>query len=161
MPGKWGQFRALGVDERRLLVVALVWLPMVQIGLRMVGYRRMRQLLSRLVPNTPALPEVGYRTESRTLENARRVGRMVNIAAGRRPLRATCLARSLLTWWLLRRWGIAGTVVFGVPVTGLAFAAHAWVEVAGVVVNDAPDVRERFGGLEAVTTPPAKSHYHP
>ena len=54
MWGRWARFRALRIDEKRLLAVALIWLPIVQVGLRLLGYQRMRQLLSRLgKPNTP------------------------------------------------------------------------------------------------------------
>ena len=153
MWGRWARFRALRIDEKRLLAVALVWLPIVQVGLRLLGYQRMRQLLSRLGTNMSTPPEANRQPDAMTIEVAQRVGRIVNIAAGRRALHATCLARSLLTWWLLHRQGVAGTMVFGVPVSGGSFAAHAWVEVAGMVVNDAPDVRDRFGELEAANLP--------
>ena len=144
MASKWSRFLALEAEERRLFLAALAWLPVVRIGLRLAGYRQMQRLL---VKN-------GFAQASRDpdqIEAAQRVGRIINLAAGRRAIQATCLSRSLLTWWFLWRRGIESTVVFGVPVAGQTFTAHAWIEVSGTVVNDAPDVRERFGVLETAS----------
>jgi len=53
-----------------------------------------------------------------------------------------CLQRSAATTALLRRCGIPAQMVIGVQVC--PFRAHAWVEVAGQVVNDKPYVSERY-----------------
>lgn len=45
-----------------------------------------------------------------------------------------CLIRSLAFLWLAARQGLAPKLVFGVQVR--PFAAHCWVEEAGLVVND-------------------------
>lgn len=83
------------------------------------------------------------------LHRARRVARMVSIAANHGPYRASCLPRSLLTWWLLRRQGIATALLFGVNREGGAFSAHAWVELDGVVINDGPQVAKRHAPFDA------------
>ena len=62
---------------------------------------------------------------------------------------ARCLGRSLVLWFLLRRRGIDAELVIGADMPrGGELPAHAWVEVAGEPVNDAPDVRERFGSFD-------------
>jgi len=60
--------------------------------------------------------------------------------------RAACLQRSAVATWLLRRNGVASTLVIGYrPVP---FESHAWVEVDGQVVNDRPQYQRFFRALE-------------
>lgn len=85
---------------------------------------------------------------------ALRLGRLARIAGRYVPTNGSCLRQSLLVWWLLRRKGVPAELCIGVrKQEGLA--AHAWVEVAGQPVNDAPDVAERFapfhGSIAAVS----------
>jgi hypothetical protein len=86
------------------------------------------------------------------LELARTYSWAVDVAAGNVPVRARCLERSLTLWWLLRRRGVGAEVELGVRKTDAGeLEAHAWVEVAGRVVNDGDDVRERFAAFEGRT----------
>jgi hypothetical protein len=57
-----------------------------------------------------------------------------------------CLQRSAATTCLLRRYGIPAQLVIGAQST--PFRAHAWVEVAGQVINDKPYIREMYSVLE-------------
>jgi hypothetical protein len=60
--------------------------------------------------------------------------------------RAFCLQRSAVATWLLRRRGVAAELVIGfrpVPID-----SHAWVEVAGQVVNDRPQYQIHFRVLD-------------
>ena len=57
-----------------------------------------------------------------------------------------CLQRSAATTLLLRRYGHAAEMVFGVQL--VPFKSHAWVEVNAQVVNDKPYVRDIYGELE-------------
>lgn len=57
-----------------------------------------------------------------------------------------CLQRSFVAIRLLRRHGIDARLIIGAQ--RLPFRAHAWVEVARIVVNDSPSVRERYAVLE-------------
>lgn len=60
--------------------------------------------------------------------------------------RAACLQRSAVATWLLRRNGVASTLVIGYrPVP---FESHAWVEVDGQIVNDRPQYQRFFTVLE-------------
>lgn len=147
MPGRWGKFWSLGRDERRWFLAALIGLPVTRLGLRLMDFRRMQRLMIK--------PERGQRQppNPNQVATGQRIGQMVNRAAGQQAWQITCVERSLLTGWLLKRRGIDSEVIFGVSITGGIFPAHAWVEVLGTVINDTPDVRDRFGVLEA-TTPP-------
>jgi len=61
--------------------------------------------------------------------------------------RVLCLQRSAATTLLLRRHGICAELILGAQT--VPFKSHAWVEVAGVVVNDRPYMREIYQVLEA------------
>jgi hypothetical protein len=66
-------------------------------------------------------------------------------------LRPTCLTRSLTLGRLLRRQGLAANLRLGVAMPNGRFAAHAWVEHGGVVLNDTQDVARRYAPLERVS----------
>ena len=57
-----------------------------------------------------------------------------------------CLQRSAATACLLKEHGIAAEMVLGAQ--QMPFRAHAWVEVAGQVVNDKPDVPQIYAVLD-------------
>lgn len=57
-----------------------------------------------------------------------------------------CLQRSATTVCLLKEHGVPAQMVFGVQ--QLPFAAHAWVEVGGRVVNDKPYISEMYRVLD-------------
>jgi hypothetical protein len=59
---------------------------------------------------------------------------------------ALCLQRSAATTCMLRSHGIAAELVIGTQ--QLPFKAHAWVEVAGRVVNDKPYMPEMYAVLD-------------
>jgi hypothetical protein len=59
---------------------------------------------------------------------------------------ALCLQRSGVAVRLLRRHGIDAQLVTGVQ--QWPFSAHAWVEVAGQVVNDKPHVTSTFAVID-------------
>jgi hypothetical protein len=72
----------------------------------------------------------------------------MQVACGAYWKRVLCLQRSACTAWLLRRHGVQARLVIGYrPVP---FYAHAWVEVDGHVVNDAPVYRQRLRVLHVV-----------
>jgi hypothetical protein len=62
------------------------------------------------------------------------------------PTTVRCLQRSAATAILLRRHGIPAEMVIGVQMVPLK--SHAWVEVAGCVVNDKPHIQELYHQLD-------------
>jgi hypothetical protein len=130
----------LAPRDRWLLLQACVLLPLVALTRRLTSFRRLQDMLTRLLPPPDASAGDG---EDRLIE-ARSVTRIIQIAAAYGVLPTNCLERSLVLWALLRRRGIAGEVCFGVRRDGDDLQAHAWVELDGVVLNDTADVGERF-----------------
>ena len=61
------------------------------------------------------------------------------------PRKALCLLRSAVTTRLLKRQSVPARLVIGARPT--PFLAHAWVEVDGVVVNDAQRVKDLYPQL--------------
>ncbi len=61
----------------------------------------------------------------------------VALAAALYPGRAMCLERSLALFYLARRAGIPVTYHQGVQPR--PFAAHAWIEYQGAILNDVPE----------------------
>ena len=86
------------------------------------------------------------------LRLARDTAYAVAVAVKYGPWRPLCLLRSLALGWFLGRRGIPFEVRIGVPggkslrmpEGALDFTAHAWVEHAGVILNDKEDVAREF-----------------
>ena len=132
--------RSLTPEQWRVAMESLLLMPFVQLSLRARGFTRTAGVLvehsqRRALPSNP--------------EDARRLGDAVGLVAGRSVVGARCLGRSLVLWFLLRRRGVDAELVIGAEAPrGGQLPAHAWVEVGGEPVNDALNVRERFGSFE-------------
>jgi hypothetical protein len=134
------KLRALTGAERRLLLVSLAAIPLVSAGLAILGFGRLRAVMARWPwPGRSRFP-----SEEAEASRARSVAKVVAIVARRGPVRATCLRRSLLLWWLLRQGGIETVLRVGVNRDGGTLHAHAWVEHRGKPLNDAGDIALRF-----------------
>jgi hypothetical protein len=131
---------ALTGAERRLLLVSLAVIPWVSAGLAAFGFGRMRAAMARW----PHEGRGRFATAQAESARAASVARVVAIASGRGPIRTTCLRRSLLLWWLLRRDGIETVIRVGVNRDDGTLRAHAWVEHRGQPLNDAADIALRF-----------------
>jgi hypothetical protein len=118
----------------------LFLVPVTQVSLRILGFSRTARALAHWSHRGPSPTD---------LEAARDAAEAVSVVAGRAVVGARCLGGSLVLWFILRRRGLDAELVIGAdaPRRG-ELQAHAWVELSGVPVNDAPDVRERFGTFD-------------
>lgn len=133
------RLRTLDRGQRQALLGAVPLLVLTTVALRFAGFKRTARVLGAYSRRAPvvAVPD-----------DARALAEVVAIVAGQSLIGARCLARSLVLWFLLRRRGIDADLVIGAaPPAGGPLAAHAWVEVDGVPVNDLPDVRARYGSF--------------
>ena len=133
------KFLALSREDRVLLLTLWPLIVLVAALLRLLGYRRAVRLLSRRSLTSPVQDPV----PDDSMVYALRLGRLARIAGRYAPTNGSCLRQSLLVWWILGRKGVPAELRIGVQTAG-GFAAHAWVELGGLPVNDAPDVAERF-----------------
>jgi hypothetical protein len=131
-------------DDRRLVATAYLRLGMVALSLRCLGFRR----TVRVIPSMPSRPsrDVGDGDVSR----AWRYADSIRVAARHQPIEARCLARSLALHWWLRCEGLPSLLRIGVAIRGAELGAHAWVELAGVPVNETPAEVARLTPLSDV-----------
>jgi len=140
---RWERFSRLGSAERGVFLHAMMALPLASLALRVFGFRRTQQMLTRLSPGE--LASQGAISEA-AMERARLTARMVDAAAREGWPHARCLERSLVAWWLMRRQCVPTQLRIGVRQEGGDLRAHAWVEVSGVVLNDNAEI---FRGYKA------------
>jgi len=118
-------------------VVAYIGLITVDTSIKLLGFRTFYAALRRW----PVWP--WWRRDRAPVG---RIAASVDRAAAFYFKRAWCLERSAVTVLLLRLRGLPARLVFGAH--RLPFSAHAWVELAGEVINDHPAVRRSFQVLE-------------
>ena len=136
---KLAKLHALSWPEQRTLLAAMAWMPLFWLGLRCFGLRRFQAWLQ--WPRPPM--ESGL-----ALDEIVGIAALVNRAARLVRIPGDCLTRSLLLGWLLRRRGVASQLRMGVKLNEGSLAAHAWVEYAGIPINDQPDVGEQFAAFQ-------------
>jgi hypothetical protein len=129
----------LSALQWRVVLVAVVLMSTVRVSLRSRGFGRTVDLLAARSTRPPRRAAEGEALD---------VAEAVSLVAARRLVGGSCLPRSLVLWFLLRRRGIDAELVVGAgPAEGGPLPAHAWVEVDGDPLDDDPDVRRRFGSF--------------
>ena len=124
-------FLALTGAERRAFFEAWAWTWASLLAFHTLG-------LSRTLRLWPAAAPAGANVEPP------RAVPWIRTAARNTPGADTCLVRSLALLGVLRRNGIPAELRIGVGTTQPRLAAHAWVEVDGVPVNEAANVATRY-----------------
>ena len=145
-PAMWERirrFRTLGRVEKLLFLRAFFLLRSLSLSLRLAGFRRTREFLSRRLRHGSDRPHCA--PEDAPVMAAR----MVRAAARNGPGTPTCLAESLALWWLLRREGCAAELRIGIRKPAGAFEAHAWVECNGCVLNDAGETHRHYARFDS------------
>ena len=137
----WRKILALNRLQWRYLFASWLILPVIDLGLRLLGYKRMRSLLNRWAKSA-------VRSHENTEIVAGQVARVVSVAARWTLWPTSCLRQAILLWWFLARRNIAVEVRIGVS-GDLAehFSAHAWVEQNGRVLLGGEHARERYAVL--------------
>lgn len=137
--------------ERRAVIVTAVLVPATHVLVRIINYRQTMALATWTAARWPARPSVA---------DTRVVIDQWRLATARvqrySPLPGNCLSRSIVLWWRLRRRGLEPDLRLGVSLAGGTFAAHAWVEHEGRVLNDTVDVADRYRPL---TTAPVRQPF--
>jgi Transglutaminase-like superfamily len=133
------RFLSLSRLERRLLVRALVLIPLTRISTGAFGFGPTKRWLGLALPlaSSPARglsDEVHYDAAVR----------MIRAAAARGLVGATCLHRSLVLWALMRRRGLNPSLRFGVRKKTGEFQAHAWVELGSAAWDSTDGLHSGF-----------------
>lgn len=154
---RWRRFLRLAPAERHLLLQAFLFLPVTGLGLQLFGYQRWKSVVA--PGDDRRRPAADPPTES-SIEYAKAAARMVEAAARHGVYRATCLPRSVTLWWMLHRRGIRSDLRIGVRRRSEErFEAHAWVELAGRVLNDSEDIQEQFTPLKGQAEIPTPARF--
>jgi hypothetical protein len=127
------RFRALPPEQQKFALAAVVGLPLTWMRLRLFGLKAFKDAKPRNTA-TRALPHA----------EAMQLALLVRAAARHSPAPSSCLTRSLVLAGLLNRRGIAATLRIGVRVAEGELLAHAWVEHAGVAIDDDQEICKRF-----------------
>jgi len=143
---KWRRFRKRPADERALILRAMIFLPIIEIGLRVLGFRQCKKKIENLLLSDPRSQASQSAIPFETAAKITRAVRSVELHGLGTP---NCLERSMVLWWLLRRAGIAGELHIGGRKSGPRFEAHAWVELEGKVLNDSADVHIHYARFDA------------
>ena len=142
------KFLGLTWQEQRLLVRALLLLPITALSLRLFGFQRTQAALSGADFN-------GATSGDNALSRVRQTARIVAAAAKYGPFRSTCLPMSLALRWLLHRQGIDADLRLGVSRVAGRIEAHAWVEYRGLPLIEDQDVHARFAAFDDAVPPGA------
>jgi hypothetical protein len=118
------KLQELSWSDRGMLLQAAVLLAGARVWLRFIDFR---------VDPTAAEASPPPAAE---LERATAIARIVGIAATHSPVTVACLPRALVLWRLLRRTGIHCEIRLSARAGSGGFAAHAWVQCAGVALNE-------------------------
>ena len=118
---------------RNVIIQAFLAVFLLDVGFRVFGFPRVFLFVNRWGRRSVDAAPLGIqrRRRRRTVEAVRTAGRYYH----RRRL--NCLSRSLAIYVLLRRQGVPATLRIGVK--RYPFAAHAWVECLGEVLDDSID----------------------
>lgn len=153
LTSNWHKLTHLKRSQWVVIVQSPVVLLLTWIRLRRGGYQK---TLDHMVTGSePVLPP------EKQLVMAKEVAFALAVAVKAGPWRPQCLVRSLALGWFLARRSIPFFVRIGVPHKNLMmegggavnFSAHAWVEYAGVVLNDRQDIAEQFSAFDTGSGP--------
>lgn len=148
MASRWQQIANLNASQWLVIFQSPFVLLLTWRRLRRNGYQKTLGQIK-----TPLESGVSAK-EQATLAKQTAFALKVGVKAG--PWRPKCLVRSLALAWLLSRRGVPFVVRIGVPIDKGdvhskdpdGFRAHAWVEHAGIVLNDRQDVAGKFSAFD-------------
>jgi hypothetical protein len=140
------RWRDLPGAERRALVTMLWLVPVMHVAVRVWNYRRVRDIIDR--------------RRGKATDTSAAVVEAWRLATSRVQayswLPGNCLSRSLALYYSLRAEDHDPALRLGVSLDSNVFAAHAWVELGGRVLNDTANVGERYRPLEPASRLPGQ-----
>ena len=149
---RWRKLRRLAWGDRWLLVQAAVLLVYVRLRLPSIDF----------LPDDQRPPrEPSCRAPESEAATAERIATMVGIAANHGPVTVACLHRSITVWWMLRRRRIPCALRIGAANAGGPFTAHAWVEHAGVPLNESINPGDAYSAFPSAVRPVGASQSRP
>jgi hypothetical protein len=140
MNSAFHRFFRLSSLERRMFVRGVLLLPIAACALRFVQMKTVMSWMERF--SKERLPFKGNKDEIRDLTETAQ--RMLEAASRYGVARGNCLSKSIVLCHLLRRTGLPAKLRVGGRKEGPQFAAHAWVEFNGLVIDDSEELHKDF-----------------
>lgn len=135
------KFLGLPPADRRLLLKAALLLGAIRLGLWLLSFQSLRQLVARLAQTSTRLRDADLSSISRVAWAVATVSRFM-------PKTHTCLTQALATQVLLGRRGHPTHLRIGVARSPAGqLQAHAWVESEGLIVIGRLDDLARYSSL--------------
>jgi transglutaminase superfamily protein len=148
------RYRALTGSDRQLVTEAAMFLGAARLGIALLPFPVMRNLLDRFTDKRGRSGFSRDRDEnsSRPRMPIERVSWAVTAVSRRVPFQTTCLVDSLAVDAMLRRRGYHSQIRFGVRMPdGARLAAHSWVEHDGKIVFGATGDSGDYSVLSATS----------
>jgi hypothetical protein len=139
---RWKSWGKLNRKQKKIFFYSLVYLNLTNFLLSLFRYQDLYNFLKDRIPLKERLPQ------DIAILQAIEMAEVVELAARRRLVNATCLRRSLVLWYLLRREGIDSNLRFGVRKAAAEIMGHAWVEIEGSVINDDESITKQFTPMD-------------
>lgn len=115
-----------------LLTARALWMfLLLNLGFRVLGFHRVQSLVTR--PSGPPTPPPRHDWPEHARSTFEAVQKATSFYYRRQK---DCLPKALTTFYLLRRQGVPARLCYGVR--KFPFAAHAWVEASGEILDDRP-----------------------
>jgi hypothetical protein len=130
--GKWRRFMQLDGADRWLLLRAIGWLATARIMLVAMSFERLSARLSVTSDSSGIEPDPDL---------LQRIGFAISAAANNVPWRSDCFPQTIAARILLKRYGYASTIHFGVERAGEdVLNGHAWLTCGETVVTGGTDL---------------------
>lgn len=123
---KLHKLASLTSSDRQLLFNTIFLLTTIRLGLWLLPFKTLRNLLAKVTQTTSKLPTDAV--------HVKKIIWAVKVASRYLPGRVKCLARALTTQILLERRGYQAQLRIGVVKNEKGLEAHAWVESQGRIV---------------------------
>jgi hypothetical protein len=151
----WRRYNALPAHERKIAREAARRLTLTWLGLRTLGFKRIRENAERFPRSTRAITDTSDANPQ--LIASRMIARLIGSASRHLFFTPNCLVQSLALLEMLRLRGIPAELRVGARHESGAFEAHAWVEFAGIVLNDVPGEHHHFTPFESASVTSASA----
>ena len=141
MNSAFHRFFRLSSLERGMFVRGVLLLPIAACALRFV---RMKTVMSWMEVHAGGVGLQFERDQDAIRRLSQTAQKMLEAASRYGVARGNCLSRSMVLCHLLRRNGLPATLRVGGRKEGSQFAAHAWVELDGLVIDSSEGLHKDF-----------------
>lgn len=149
MNSAFHRFLKLSALERGMFVRAVLLLPITACALRFV---RMKTVISWMEVRAGGERLQFQRDQEEIRRLSQTAQKMLDAASRYGVARGNCLSKSIVLCHLLRRNGLPATLRLGGRKEGPQFAAHAWVELESVVIDDPEGLYKDFVRFDETKT---------